>query len=521
MFFIKRLIAAVLSAVTLLGLCGCREKEDDYIASGELVVVRDDTDITLGIYGIDTLNPLETASKSVRNIMNIIYEPLFTTDERENSLPVLAQSYTMSENGMQMTVNLREDVKWHDGTNFTADDVVYTLSKLVNTDSMYNKSVKKIKSFTAVNKHQVIINFVHGETDFSNCLTFPIISRNTRYTADNSFVPMGTGAYKYASGNSTEIILAPTDESVSKRIRVRILRDKTAAAEAFNVNELDAVTSEEIDVETTTPKSYSQTKTIVSDNMVFMGMNTENPQLNSSGIRRAVNAVINKQKIVDNCAYGNGVVTDMSIKPNSWAYPKTEDKISQSDIETLFEQEGYVPENGVYYKNSAPLKLSILVNNNNSKRMEIAESLRTDLQGSGISVSIQAVDYETYLSRINEGNYELFVGETTVDQNLNPAVMLDGETNYFRFDASELKNAKTKLCGVTDKESYKQGVSSFLKIFNASPPYVPLYFKTESVIYGSYVSGIDAPVGFNPYKNIENWYFYDKNGKENKEQNDE
>ena len=521
MFFIKRLTAVLLAFTILPIFGGCRKEEDDYITSGELVVVHDDTDITLGIYGIDTLNPIATASKSVQKIMNIIYEPLFTVDERETAVPVLAQSYTMSEDGMQMTVNLREDKKWHDGTNFTADDVVYTLSKLMSTDSFYNKAVKKIKSFTAVNKHQVIINFVQSETDFSNCLNFPIISQKTHYTTDNTFVPMGTGAYKYDSGNSTEIVLKPIDENVSKRIKVKILRDKTAAAEAFNVNELDAVTSDEIDLETTAPKNYSQTKTIVSDNMVFMGMNTENPVLNSSGIRRAVNALVNKQKIVDNCAYGNGMVTDMSIKPNAWAYQASENEISQSDIETLFEQEGYVPKNGVYYKNSAPLSMSILVNNNNQKRMGVAESLRADLQSYGISASVQAVDYETYIARINEGNYELFVGETAVDQNLNPSVMLDGDSNYFRFDATELKNAKNKLYGVTDKERYKQGVNAFLKVFNASPPYVPLYFKTESVIYGSYVSGIDAPVLFDSYKNIENWYFYDKNGKENKEQGNE
>ena len=58
-------------------------------------------------------------------------------------------------------------------------------------------------------------------------------------------------------------------------------------------------------------------------------------------------------------------------------------------------------------------------------------------------------------------------------------------------------------------------------IFYSDPPYVPIYFKTEEVIYGSYVSGIEKPVIFDPYKDIEKWYFYDKDGKENKEQADE
>ena len=515
----------ILVTVSALNMSACRKQnsEENYVESGELVVVQDNSDINLGIYGIDTLNPIATKSESVQKIMNIVYDPLFTVDAQENSVPVLAENYNMSEDGRQMTINLKDGIKWHDGTNFSADDVVYTLSKLANGSGLYSKTAKKIKSFTAVNKNQVIINFEHPETDFSNCLTFPVISKNTAYTADDSFVPMGTGAYKFESRNSTEIVLTPKEEqeNINKRVVVKILRDKTAAAEAFNVNELDAITSDELDLETSAPKNYSQTKTMISDNMVFMGFNTENPVLNSSGIRRAINAIIDKKKLVDNYAYGNGVPADMSIKPNAWAYQATDKKISQADIETLFEQEGYVLNSGVYHKDSQALSLTVLVNDNNSRRMAIAEALCTDLRSFGIAASVQAVDYDNYIARINDGNYEIFVGETAADANLNPAVMLDGDSNYFRFDTSALKTAENSLYGVTDKEQYKQGVKAYLQIFNASPPYVPLYFKTKSVIYGSYVSGIEAPVCFDAYKDIEKWYFYDKNGKESKEQTNE
>lgn len=524
LFKMKKLISAILIPLLILNASGCGHREEDgYVESGELVVIRDDSDINLAIYDIDTLNPIATKSESVQKIMNIVYDPLFTTDEKENSVPCLAESYNISEDGRQMTVNLRQDIKWHDGTNFTADDVVYTLSKMVGSDGLYKSVAKKIKSFTAVNKNRVIINFEKPETDFSNCLTFPIISKNTKYVSDDSFVPMGTGAYKFESRSSSEIVLTPSEPggNINKRVIVKILKDAAAAAEAFNVNELDAITSDELDLESSAPKNYSRVKTITSDNLVFMGFNTENEVLSSSGIRRALNAIADKKKIVETCAYGNGVETDMPIKPNSWAYSAADNKISQAETEALFEQEGYSLNGGVYYKDGKPLALTILVNEENEKRRAVAESLSADMRGYGISATVRSVDYNSYISSIESGNYEIFIGETVVDANQNPAVMLGGESNYFRYDTSALDKAKNSLYGITDKEVYKQAVKEYFQIFNASPPYVPLYFKTESVIYGSYVSGTDEPVCYDTFKNIEKWYFYDKNGKEKKELSDE
>ena len=114
--------------------------------------MEDNTDINLAVSDIATLNPLETKSKSIQNIMNIIYEPLFEYDEKINAVPVLAKSYKLSEGGRQITVKLRDDVKWHDGTNFSAEDVIYTLSKLNYADGFYRKTADKIASFTAVSK---------------------------------------------------------------------------------------------------------------------------------------------------------------------------------------------------------------------------------------------------------------------------------------------------------------------------------------------------------------------------------
>ena len=86
----------------MLSMAGCKKNsEDDNIEdfSGELVVIQDRTDIVLGAYNIDTLNPFTTKSKSSQRILNIVYESLFSFGEELNIEPVLAENYYLSEDG--------------------------------------------------------------------------------------------------------------------------------------------------------------------------------------------------------------------------------------------------------------------------------------------------------------------------------------------------------------------------------------------------------------------------------------
>lgn len=529
MFFIKGIICAGLTLVLAVSLSACKNSgaEKGYVESGELVVIEDSSDIKLGIYGIDTLNPIATKSESVRNIMNTIYDPLFTLDEELFAEPVLADFYELSEDGRRISVTLKNGVKWHDGTNFTADDVVFTLSKLRNTGGLYSKLSSKIASFTAVEKNKVIIEFDEPQVDPAYLLTFPILSEKAAYSEDADFVPVGTGAYKFASKSSTEIVLEPSTlwhggEASQKRLLVKILKDGEAAAEAFNVNELDAITSGETDAESVAPKMNSHAETVISQSMVFLGFNTQSAQLASASVRSAVNGFLDRQKLLEKDAYGRGMTAELSINPTSWIYRKIEAKKLPEDYsEKLLAGDGYALKDGIYRKNDMPLSVRILVNEENSSRTAMAESIAAALNASGFSAMVEKASYDDYVARIAADDFDMFIGEMEVDGSLNPAAMLQGSENYFNFDASLINDTLKTLYGVSDRDRLVSGINEIYRRFYADPPYLPLYFRSESVIYGSYVSGIEKPVTFDPYKGIEKWYFYDKDGKESKENADE
>lgn len=512
----KRTISAVLALVTLFTLTGCKKRLTD---NDSIVVLEDNSDINLAISNTGTLNPFETSSNSIQSIMNIVFEPLFEYDEKLNIVPVLAESYKLSEDGRQITVRLRDDIKWHDGTNLTSDDVVYTLSKLVHSNGLYKKIADKINSFTATSKYEVVINLNRQELDFAYNLTFPILPTNTRYVDGYDFVPIGTGAYKYESKSENEIVFVPNslwhgEPIPKKKVIIKILRDNSAVLEAFSVNEIDAIIPEENTGETSAAIGNSQRKQLVTSNMVFLGFNTQNSKLTPE-IRRAIELLLDKQKILEKDAYGYGKVCDISVNPNSWAYVSADlEGFSQEYVAALLERSGYTLSDGVYSNSQGSMNFELIVNSNNEKRMAIADRIAETLSSSGFSVSVNKIDYNSYLDRIGNGNFEMFVGEVETSSPINPLELLDNNNNYFRFDVSELSELKYQLYGVRDKDKYRDTVRQIVRKFSENPPYVPLFFATTEVFYGTNVSGITEPTITQRYKNIGNWYFYNATTKD-------
>ena len=138
-----------MSVIVLVAAIGCVNKNNDnQVQNGEIVVIQDKTDTVIGAYNIDTLNPIATKSKSSQRITNIIYESLFSYNEDLSIEPMLAESYFLSQDGRGITVNLKRNVLWQDGSPFTTGDVTYTLGKITSSDGIYSKIGKKIKNYS-------------------------------------------------------------------------------------------------------------------------------------------------------------------------------------------------------------------------------------------------------------------------------------------------------------------------------------------------------------------------------------
>ena len=150
-------------------------------------------EITAGITDLDTYNPLTTASVTMQSICGFVFEPLFELDSQLYHMNVLAQEYSVSPDGRMLTVTLRPDVLWHDGTQFTAADVVYTVNYIKRGGTRYDGYMDAVSGAQALSNNVFAAYFSRPVPDPARLFTFPIIKNGSANYAE--YTPVGTGPF--------------------------------------------------------------------------------------------------------------------------------------------------------------------------------------------------------------------------------------------------------------------------------------------------------------------------------------
>ena len=124
-----------------------------------------------GISDISTLSPIMSNDTASSNVQNFIFEPLVEPNpDTLEAVGSLAESWSVSEDGLTWTFNLRDGVTWHDGTPFTADDVVFTYELHMTEEAnspRFSDFTSKIESVTAADESTVVFQAVQVNPDFA------------------------------------------------------------------------------------------------------------------------------------------------------------------------------------------------------------------------------------------------------------------------------------------------------------------------------------------------------------------
>ncbi len=128
---------------------------------------------------IDSLDPFNATAGDTKTVMDQIFDGLLDVDEDGNLVGDLAESYEISDDGLTYTFKLKEGVKFHDGSDFSADDVYYTYDKLSGLSSGEPMSSKfsVIKEMEVVSPTEIKMTLDAVNNSFIYLQTQPIICR--------------------------------------------------------------------------------------------------------------------------------------------------------------------------------------------------------------------------------------------------------------------------------------------------------------------------------------------------------
>lgn len=454
-------------------------------------------------YKPDTLNPLYTKNNANLQMLRLIFEPLVICDEEQRPMPVLADSYSVADDGLAWTVNLKQNVKWHDGSPFTSADVEETYQEVLNNpeDTLFYDNLRNVDKILSLSDYTIVFNLKTPQTNFINLLNIPIIQKASEHAISN-FSPVGTGPYQYAYKKNKSIYLKASQTwrgstpPMIANIEVKLLPDKNTSVFAFEANEVDLVIPNMVDWSSYSNNVDNEITEYPSGNFNFIYLNRENPHLAKKEVREAIVYAINKNRINTEVLLSHGAVTDTIMNPNWWMYNGNAASIYEYNVKEAIERVLKAD------SDKKGIVLKLLVNDDNDIKFNVAGIIQDCLTEAGIETQVEFAPWEDFLAKIEQGSYDMYLGEMNYSPEVNPAYLLNGMEEY-----SALLDDLQKQ---TTEEGRKQAYYRIQEKVAWDIPLVPLYFDVESILYSSRISGQIRPLRDNVFYSIDKWKIQDK-----------
>ncbi|NLY71511.1 MAG: peptide ABC transporter substrate-binding protein [Clostridiales bacterium] len=499
-------------SVSLFFLCSCEETTNflgtDDSATKEKITLNE---ISIPIEKPRTLNPVISKDEDWYHISKLIYEGLFKLDENFFPECVLAQNYRFSEDGKTLTIELRDDVLWHDGTIFSAEDVKFTIdvfTSLKNSDlTLYNTYISKIRSSKVVDKHTIQITFTDEKNVAIENLIFPIIPQHafknaaSVKTAVDEFIPIGTGAYKVGSidtGNVIELVPNDTYRGAipSNTLKIKITPGIEEAINLFKIREYNIAFLKEIDRNTLLNDKEVDIKSFPSNEVEVLGFNFNHGALQDKNVRKAIAYAIDNETIKESCYYNNAILNDTIYYPNYLGIESNKEpyKYNAEKAKQLLGQAGY-----------QGLSLNLIVNGDNRARNIAAQMIKSNLEDVGISVTLTALNWEDYVNTIESGNYDIFVGGFQISNTYDTRSILQSDVNIIRYSNNRLDFMLDKMQSAISMEEKKSVFNAINDILIDEIPYYCLLYKTYSIVASNELKGEISPYFNNIYNGCLTW----------------
>ncbi|MBZ0309845.1 MAG: ABC transporter substrate-binding protein [Anaerolineae bacterium] len=289
-------------------------------AGGTLITAVSSDPVSLnGIYANDG------ASVSV---LSYIFNPLTLGGENWGSeiKGDLADSWTVSDDGLTWTFNLHEGIKWHDGEELTAEDVVYTFNTIQTSEEdiapfrpRFLQNGEPIL-FEAVDNYTVVATLSEPNAAFFTDISVPIVPKHVLEGQDLregpfNREPIGTGPFKVVEWNTGEsIVLEAHDEYFRgrpclDRIIFRIIPDPQTQVAALQTGEVDFLPNiPGASISLFEGSSDYQVAEVETDSLFQMFFNLSLDQFKDPKVRQALMIAIDRQAVVDIARQGYGVV---------------------------------------------------------------------------------------------------------------------------------------------------------------------------------------------------------------------
>jgi peptide/nickel transport system substrate-binding protein len=449
-------LAAVLVAGLVLAGCSSAVKEQSS-SSGEAKkggTLQVGTTVDLVPAAIFT-----NSNDTINDIIGQVYDSLidYPTDSLEPK-PSLATAWQTSKDGLSLTLDLRDDVKYHTGRAFTSKDVEFSIKTWADPKwtVQFQRTAAAITGFDTSDPHKIVLKFAHPLSNIFDLLdVMPIIDEKTFGDLETGKRYVGTGPYTFQSWTpQKEVVFKRNDDywrgaPKLDGVDVHIVPDAQSLVSQLRSGQLDLIQGAGNRDLQTLAKS-GQFKAIPftgSERQTYVGTNVTNPALKDVRVRQAIAYALDRKRIVDDVYRGVGYPIALPWPKYSPAYDaKANEQFSRnvSKAKDLVKQVGPLP--------TFPLEYSTASPNNEA----IAQIVQANLAEVGIKVKLEPNENAAHIQKLIGGTFPALwildhaYAQYTPSTLAVSAYPFNADKNASNFDSAKYKKDAEAAWEVTD-----------------------------------------------------------------------
>lgn len=529
----KKLIIYILCVMFLLSGCtnGAEKTQEQTIVgkqAGESLKIdkNENKDLNLNMRIVSTLNPLLNQDASVDTVLRLIFKPLIAISNNYKPKSSIAESWYFSDEGTTLTLNIKKGLKWHNGDDITADDVVFSVNTIFNApeNSVYKECVSNVLKAEKTEKYTAVIKFKENYVGNIYCLGFPLIpSGYYGGSALNKDInPVGNGGYKVESYTAAKNLkLKAVENSFSEtpkieNITVNITNSKDTDLYAFSQSITDCFIADYNSLGKAGLEKNSNKVSFIDNYYDFLGFNFENEILKNKNIRKAVAYAAPVENIIEGVYLSNAVKAASPLNPDSWLNENISSKYSYnlSSAKEYLDSAGYKingekrireksTENGVLN-----LSFSLIVNKENLQRSQAAVKIAEELNGIGFNINVEKIDYDEYVSRLEKKDFDMVLGgwEMSIVPEFGHMFQSQSKENYIGYSSEKMDNLILEYKKASTDSQMKEKMKLLIDEIDEELPYVSLVFRKSALFLDDRIEGEINPIQFDFLNGIESWY---------------
>jgi peptide/nickel transport system substrate-binding protein len=369
-----------------------------------------------------TLDPHGMNDTATTNATTQIFDRLTEYAEDGSVVGSLAEEFN-SVDETTWEFKLRQGVKFHDGSDFTAEAVKMSLERLIDPEFASPRAVvlNMITEVTVVDDHTVQIKTAEPFAPLPAHLAHnagSIIAPSAIEDENNGGKkvdenPVGTGPFKFDSWNrGAEIKFVRNDEYWGEKAKLdsivfKVIPEQATRVAMLETGEAHVMLVGSSDVELVEGIEGVELDRVKGTRMDYVGFNIQKEPFDDVKVRQAVAMAINKKDIVDGILAGQG---DAAVGPLAPTVVGNSQDLKPLDFDVEAAKK-LLAEAGL----PDGFKTSLYVNEGSKERADIAELVQAQLGEIGIDVSIETIEWGAFLEKTAAGEHEMFVlGWTTV-----------------------------------------------------------------------------------------------------------